>query len=95
MLRDIQELLMNDNQLSQKVMFNVRPKGDQDKIRLAKLLDFQGPDLETVKLLEDHCNLWLQNPRSIWERPSSLNLIHLDPQTQVVGYFLQTLHGDA
>ena len=95
MLRDAQQILRDDSQLSQMVMFNVKPKGSQDKARLRKLLDFQGPELETIKLLENCGSLWLEYPRNFWRRPIPSNLTHLDPQTQVVGYFLPTIQDDA
>lgn len=95
LLRDIQQILKDDNTLSQKVNFSVKTKGSQDERRLEKLLTLQGPDPETHKLLQTCGDLWLQDPRGFWTRPPMSKLAPFDPQTQIVGYILQTSRGDA
>ena len=94
-LRDVQQILVSNDELSQMVNFTVKLKGGKDAARLKKVLQFEGLDIETLSLLRQHHKTWLQCPKRVWESPSPFAFTHTDPQTQVVGYFLQALRGDA
>ena len=77
------------------VHFSVKAKGSRDKARLGKLLELQGPDPETLELLQRGAPGWLKDPEEFWRRPPTFESAYLDPQTEVVGYILQTSQGDA
>jgi hypothetical protein len=66
----------------------------KDKVRLAKLGEYRGPDDDTIKLLDQHKEEWLRDPSSFWRLPSPPNANLLDPQAQVVGCFLQAKNDD-
>lgn len=55
-----------------------------------KLLTYQGPDVATVRLLEDNCESWFTRPSEFWDRAPRPEITSLDPQAQIVGCFLQT-----
>jgi len=88
-LEEVHQTLKNDPELSKSVKFSVSLKGDKDKRRLEKLLHYEGPDGETIKLLHVRGQGWLDDPSTFWRPLSRPDLSHLDPQSQVVGFFLQ------
>ena len=94
-MSEVQKHLAKNPQLSSFVNFHIKTKGDQDKTRLSKLARFERPDAETLQLLEQQGPLWRQHPETVWLSPIPLDRPELDPQTQVVDYFLRTHQGDA
>ena len=77
------------------VPYHVKQKNQNEKIRFAKLLHYKGPDIDTVELLDSHYTLWLANPFYFWAGPLLPMVNLLEPQTQIVGLYLQTNRNDA
>ena len=80
------------------VDYTVKERGQQDKARFQKLLNFQGPDHDTLSLLEERAADWSLHPLSFWERPlggASDAQISLNPQAQIVSCYLQSNRDDA
>jgi hypothetical protein len=75
--------------------YSIHERGQNDKARLEKLFQFQGPDSATIKVLDRHNEEWLTNPACFWTLPSPLNLNLLDPQAQIVGCYLRAKDEDA
>ena len=91
----IQQLLSNDERLSKMVQYQVKERGANDKSRLEKVLQFQGPDPDTLALLRDHHEGWLQNPASFWVRPLPLMVDPTNAQEEILCCYLQTMLDDA
>ena len=87
-LTNIYQMLSNDDELSKLVPFRVQPKGQNDKSRLALLMQYQGPDEDTLSLLRDKHDSWLDNPSSFWT-PAPVLAGASDPQAEIVNYYLQ------
>jgi hypothetical protein len=51
------------------------------------VLQYQGPDEETLSVLRSSHSLWLQDPSSFWMWPATCLA---DPQAQIVDYYLRT-----
>ena len=94
-LQDIQSILNSDVALSGRVRFQVKEKGLNERRRYEKLLEYQGPDEETVNLLERNHERWLADPAQFWRRPAAPDLSTMDPRAQIIGCFLHTRSDDA
>lgn len=95
MLAKIHQVLSNDDELAKMVKYQVRERGQNEKNRLIKVLQFRGPDKDTSDLLRDNHQQWLQDPSMFWRRPPLLSADSSDPQAQIIGPFLQTSRDDA
>ena len=91
----VQQLLLNDEKLSKMVQYQVKQRGANDKSRLEKVFQFQGPDADTLALLCDHHDGWLQNPASFWVRPLPLMVNPTNAQEEILCCYLQTTLDDA
>ena len=89
------QLLLKDEELSKMVQYQVKERGANDKSRVEKLLRFQGPDPNTLAILRDHHDEWLQNPAAFWVRPLPLLINPTDAQEEILGCYLQTMSDDA
>jgi hypothetical protein len=94
-LVEIQQLLSNDKKLSKIVKYQVKKRGANDKSRVEKVLRYQGPDPDTLALLRDHHDGWLQSPASFWVRPLPLMVNPTDAQEEILCCYLQTIRDDA
>jgi hypothetical protein len=94
-LGEIRQLLSNDAKLSKIVQYQVKERGANDKSRVKKVLQFRGPDPDTLALLRDHHDGWLQNPASFWVRPLPLLVNPTDAQEEILCCYLQTICDDA
>jgi hypothetical protein len=94
-LEEIQQLLLNDEKLSKMVQYQVKERGANDKSRVEKVLQFQGTDPDTLALLRDHHDGWLQNPASFWVRPLALMVNPTNAQEEILCCYLQTILDDA
>jgi len=81
------------------VQYRVKERGANEKARLEKLLQYQGPDADTVAVLRDYHDYWLHNPAQFWVRPSPVvaNPIGhpIGPQENILVCYLQTIRDDA
>jgi hypothetical protein len=94
-LEEIQQLLSNDEKLSKMVQYQVKERGANDKSRVEKVLKFQGPDPDTLTLLRDHHDGWLENPASFWVRPLPFMINPTNAQEEILCCYLQTILDDA
>lgn len=73
----------------------VKQKNTKDHARYLNLLSLNGPNQDTLDLLEERANDWMMDPLSFWIRPESVNTripgaqSHSDPQAQIVGHYMQ------
>jgi hypothetical protein len=94
-LAEIQQLLSNDEKLSKMVQYQVKERGANDKSRVERVLQFQGTDPDTLALLRDHHDGWLQDPASFWIRPLPLLINPTNVQEEILNSYLQTVRDDA
>lgn len=76
-------------QLQEEAGFRIRMKGEEDKNRRAKFKDYQGPDEETIKTLEEHVAEWTADPLVFWNRFSSTTQQFTVPQAYPVLCYLR------
>ena len=88
-------MLTNDVELSKMVRFRIQERGSNDKSRLAKVQEFQGPDPDTMKVLNDNYHHWWQDPSSFWVRSTQVVTDSSNPQVKIVGRYLQANPSDA
>lgn len=94
-LREIHSVLLNDEDVSKKVVFSVKERGENDRNRLAKLFLFEGPDPDTKTILQENLDSWRSDPASIWTQPVPAALGSLQAEAGIVGCYIQTKRGDA
>jgi len=90
LLSFIQNFLSENEPFAERVRFHVKEKGAHDRALLAKLADFQGIDRETQEILDRNSRIWSDYPLSFWARPMPAVFGFLEPEDQVVTYYLQT-----
>jgi len=98
-LGEAQQLLSKDEQLSKLVQYRVKERGANEKARLQKVLQYQGPDPDTIAVLRDHHDQWLFDPAQFWVRPLPVvanSMGHsIGPQENILICYLQTMRDDA
>ena len=82
-------MLADDPDLAKLVPFRIVGRGSNDRARVAKVLKSKICE-DTVKVLRDNHQQWLQDPAVFWKGPSPSSTDSPDPQTQIVGRTLQT-----
>jgi hypothetical protein len=77
--------------------YTVKKKGGNDQTRMARLLKFRGPDDDTLAVLENNIDGWMDSPESFWTRPPTrvMGLMNPPPQEEIVSLFIQTKRDDA
>ena len=76
--------------------YNVKEQGENERNRLARILDFQGPDHDTLMVLDRNFDNWSACPESFWIRPAHHDdLNSIQPQAHIVGLYIQTQCDDA
>ena len=94
-LVEIQQLLSSDEKLSKMVQYQVKERGANDKSRVEKVMQFQGTDPDTLALLRDYHEGWLQDPASFWIRPLPILINPTNVQEEILNSYLQTIRDDA
>ena len=88
--------LSEDVELSKLVPYRIQKRGQADEQRFSRLQNYQGPDWETLSLLNDNHQYWLQEPALFWNiSPSSLAPFSEDPQAHIIGRYLETFGDNA
>lgn len=75
-----------DEGLARALPYTVKRKGQQDSARKEALLKYQQLDHETISFLRDNHIGWSHSPASFWG-PGTPGIV--DPQAQIVNYYLQ------
>lgn len=88
-------MLSNDDELSKLVQFRIQPRRQSEESRFEMVLEYQGPDEDTLEFLRSNHSLWLQNPSLFWICPSPALADSFDPQAQIVHRYLQNIHDSA
>lgn len=91
----IHSRLQADSDLARLVPFCVKQRGENDRNRLAKILHYQGPDKDTMYLLEANAKRWSDCPFEFWCPSPALGFLGLDPHVELVIRCLQLRHVDA
>jgi hypothetical protein len=91
-LEKYERLLANDPDLAKLVSLRVVRKGSTDRARVEKVLQSSICE-DTVTVLRDNHQQWLQDPAVFWKGPSPSSADSPDPQVQIVGRVLQA-HSD-
>ena len=94
-LAKIHQVLSNDEELAKLVKYRVQERGHNEKNRLARVLQFRGPDNDTIEVLHNNRQQWLQDPSMFWGRPSLLLVDSSDAQARILAPFLQTIRDHA
>jgi hypothetical protein len=95
LLGEIHDLLAKDEDVSKRVRYHIKERGEKDRNRLVKIFDFQQPDHDTLNLLSQNFDSWTAYPESFWVRPATYSLGSIAPQAQIVGCYIQTKRDDA
>jgi len=95
-LETVAQMLSENADLAKKVPYRVKEQSYKDKDRLEKWQqEYKGPDPDTVKILDDNHQRWLQDPSAFWIPSSSLVPDSANPQVKIVDRYLQTTLSDA
>lgn len=94
-LCEIRDIISENDNLSKNIRYSITERGQKEKDRLRKLLDYPGPDGQTLNVLEQHNEEWMKDPSHFWILPLPQNLHSLNPRTQIVGCFLEAKDDDA
>lgn len=97
LLLQLQMVLENDPVLSAQISYSVKPKGHNDKARMAKLQRYPGPDLDTVELVEAYAGLWKEDPSIFWNGMHRFahQQYHSEPQALIVSHYLNAIRDDS
>ena len=96
MLREIRSIMIERDGLSSRIPLSIKEKGENEIVRLSNLLQYTGPDIETLGVLATFHKTWLQDPPQFWKLPSEGDLDQIcNPQAQIVGYYLRGQDVDA
>jgi arginine deiminase len=93
-LRQVRDIMAENDNLSKKVRYSITERGQKEKDRLTKLLEYRGPDEQTINVLDQHKEEWMKDPSHFWILPLPQNLYSLNPRAQIVGCFLEAKDGD-
>jgi len=87
-LSSVHQFLPAHPEIARMVNFYVKEKGEHDRARSDKWEDFKGPDKETLQILDQNFEKWLQNPLSFWAGRTKPNF-GLAPLDQIVSCYLE------
>jgi hypothetical protein len=93
-LDTIHRKLAADTALSKELPFNLSRKGEKESRQYGMLLNYMGPDSDTITVLLQHHDDWINNPWRFWQGPTSPDLSHLAPQAQIVGRYMYMSRSD-
>ncbi|KAK5270048.1 hypothetical protein LTR99_008485 [Exophiala xenobiotica] len=94
-LGEIHSVLAGDEDISKLVRYKVKERGENDRTRLGKILDFVGPDEDTLHLLSTKISAWTTDPAAFWMRPVPCFLGQIAAPAQIVGCYIQSKRDDA
>ncbi|KIX09314.1 uncharacterized protein Z518_00393 [Rhinocladiella mackenziei CBS 650.93] len=69
-LGEIHDVLTRDEDVSKRVRYHVKERGENDRIRLAKIFAFKEPDRDTMTVLNQNFASWEASPHTFWTRPA-------------------------
>lgn len=69
----------------------VQRKGEQKENQMRMLLHYQGPDGDTINVLEQCSTEWSLHPQRFWKHANFSSQAHSDPQVEVIRSFLHAV----
>ena len=87
-LERYKKLLADDPALAKLVGLRILKRGSNDEARVDKVLQSDICE-DTVTVLRDNHQQWLQDPAVFWKGPSPSSADSPDPQVQIVGRILR------
>lgn len=94
-LLELFELKQQRPSLFKRAPYVIKERAANDKARFQRLLDFQGPDKDTLKLLQANGDKWIANPSKLLDSPAALGSAGLQPQARIVMCYQSTVRSDA
>ncbi|KAJ9494700.1 hypothetical protein H2202_009776 [Exophiala xenobiotica] len=95
-LNDIRRAMESDARLGALVKYQLKEKGQNEQLRFAKLLKYEGPDAMTIQLLRSQQGEWVRDPYTFWSRGASPDISVLQQQqAHIIGIYLQAKCVDA
>ena len=91
---DLQSIAEHKPHLFTKTAYVLRVKGQYEKARFDRLLNYRGPEMNTKTLLLERSDEWTRNPMSFCEFSSGSETSVLDPQAQIVGRYAHAVRID-
>jgi hypothetical protein len=73
----------------------VKKRGDHDAARFSRFFDFDGPDKDTIVVLDDNLAHWLIEPQSFWIRPGSIDFAAVWTPIDIARGYVQADRDDA
>lgn len=96
MLSEMKRIIQEQDGLAARIPFCIKEKGEKDKNQLNQLFKYQGPDQETLRVLNRHEDVWKQDPRQFWNTPLLSNSGRLtNVQVHIARYYLHSQDVDA
>ena len=94
-LEEIKTKLSEDKELSKMVPYRITERGQNETSRRNALLQYDGPDVDTVNLLDDNYEEWTRHPAFFWSNPTPKAVDPNNPQAYIVNQYLQTFRNEA
>ena len=91
----MQDYLSENKDISKKVKYSIKERGQDDRARLAKIFLFKGPDHDTQVVLHSNVARWKMFPDDIWIRPLPAALGSINAEAQIVGCYIMAIRDDA
>lgn len=80
--------LQSQKHVKDNLQHKLHRKAEQREVQISKLLQYKGPDVDTINVLEQCSMEWLACPQRFWEHASFGSQAHSDPQVEVIRSFL-------
>ncbi|KAK5030185.1 hypothetical protein LTR13_008203 [Exophiala sideris] len=94
-LSQIHQKLNSSEQLSAAVKYKLTEKGQNERSRFSKLLNYEGPEEATLELLRREKERWFNRPATFWLKGvPTFPSLH-ERQAHIVGIYLQAERVDA
>lgn len=87
--------LLTDARLSNAIKFEIKPKRQQTYQLLDRIGSYQGPDKETLAVLDNNSPSWILQPWLFWASSTDDVVSDLDAQVQVVRAYVRAKGDDA
>ena len=91
---DIRAVLNHRKDLLESFPFKITVKASKDSDKRDKLSHYEGPDDETVAMLEQNGDSWSKQPQIFWNGPRAAQLSKLSGPALLVGCFVQLERSD-
>ncbi|KAK5947722.1 hypothetical protein OHC33_011260 [Knufia fluminis] len=87
-LKSVRTVLQSDKELRKNVPLTISMKNQGNEKSYQGLLQYEGPEDETVTELAINHQWWSVHPASFWQAQLAPDLSHLGPEAQIVGCYM-------